>query len=343
MPDASLANRPLAVKPASEGLWRLAFAKLRRDRAAMASLGVFVAIVVLCLAAPLYATVIAHTDPFHSNINGMVSFDGESMPVIEASTEGMGLGQTPIGPTWRSEYFLGADGQGRDIAARILYGGRASLLISMAATAMCLVLGAGLGIVAGFFGGWVDSVLSRILEILWAFPVYLLAISLSIVMINQTLNLGFVTIDSSNLLLPILIIGLIYVPYIARPVRGRVMALKRSEFVLAAIGFGASSRRILIRDILPNVAPTLIVMMPLMVALNMLTESALSFLSIGVQAPNASWGSIIQDGQGLLYTRPMVALAPGLAIVATVLALNVLGDGMRDALDPRSTLRIGVA
>jgi peptide/nickel transport system permease protein len=133
------------------------------------------------------------------------------------------------------------------------------------------------------------------------------------------------------------------VPYVARPIRGQVMALTQSEFVLAAIGLGVPNHRILFRDILPNVMTTLIVFVPLMMAINMLTESALSFLSIGVQPPDASWGTIIQDGQELLYTRPMVALAPGIAIVITVLALNILGDGVRDALDPRSKLRIRTA
>jgi peptide/nickel transport system permease protein len=130
---------------------------------------------------------------------------------------------------------------------------------------------------------------------------------------------------------------------VARPVRGQVISLRESEFVLAAVGLGVPSHRILLRDILPNVSTTLIVFVPLMMALNMLTESALSFLSIGVQPPDASWGTIIQDGQGLLYSRPWVALAPGIAIVLTVLSLNVLGDGLRDALDPRSKIKLGGA
>jgi peptide/nickel transport system permease protein len=130
---------------------------------------------------------------------------------------------------------------------------------------------------------------------------------------------------------------------VARPIRGQVLALKESEFVLAAEGLGVPGWRIVLRDILPNVATTLIVFVPLMMALNMLTESALSFLSIGVQPPDASWGTIIQDGQELLYTRPMVSIAPGVAIAVTVMALNILGDGLRDALDPRSKIRIGQA
>jgi peptide/nickel transport system permease protein len=213
-------------------------------------------------------------------------------------------------------------------------------LIAASATTLCLVLAAFVGLAAGFFGGVTDWLLSRLLDVLWAFPVYLLAISLSIVLISHGIDIGPISINAGSLSLPIFIIGIIYVPYVARPIRGQVLALKQSEFVLAAIGLGVPSHRILLRDILPNVTTTLIVFVPLMMAINMVTESALSFLSIGVQPPAASWGTIIQDGQGLLYTRPMVALAPGIAIVIMVLALNILGDGVRDALDPRSRLRL---
>ena len=312
-----------------------------RDRAAVAALAVFVLIVILCLLAPAYAAW-AGVNPFRSTLDAVIKINGQDVPIMEQSTEGLGLGFTPIGATWElGNYFLGADSQGRDVMARLLYGGLNSLLIASAATLMTLIIGTALGLTAGFFGGIADTVLSRILDILWAFPVYLLAISLSIVLIAQGIDIGPITIESGSLWLPIFIIGVVYIPYVARPVRGQVMALRESEFVLAAIGLGVPSHRILLRDILPNVSTTLIVFVPIMMALNMLTESALSFLSIGVQPPNASWGTIIQDGQTLLYTRPLVAMAPGIAIVITVLALNVLGDGLRDALDPRSKIRIG--
>jgi peptide/nickel transport system permease protein len=307
----------------------------------MAALSLFILIVVLCLLAPVYASRIAHTDPFSSNIEGSITIDGQDVTLVEPSTEGLGLGSTPIGPTWRFDaYFLGADNQGRDVAARLLYGGRNSLLIAGASTVICLFLAAVIGLTAGFFGGITDAILSRFLDVLWAFPIYLLAISLSIVLISHGFTIGPFEITSGSLWLPIWIIGIVYVPYVARPIRGQVLSLKETEFVLAAVGLGVPAHRILLRDILPNVMTTLIVFVPLMMALDMLTESALSFLSIGVQPPDASWGTIIQDGQELLYTRPIVAIAPGIAIVLTVLALNVLGDGVRDALDPRSKLRI---
>jgi peptide/nickel transport system permease protein len=325
----------------SRGPWATALRRLLRDRVAVFALFVFLLIVVLCLLAPVYAAW-AGVDPFKSTLDAVIKVNGQDIPVMEQSTEGLGLGYTPIGPTWElGNYFLGADNQGRDVMARLLYGGLNSLLIAGAATVFTLLFATVVGLAAGFFGGVVDVVLSRILDILWAFPVYLFAISLSIVLIAQGISIGPITVESGSLWLPIFIIGIVYIPYIARPVRGQVMALRESEFVLAAICLGVPSYRILLRDILPNVSTTLIVFVPIMMALNMLTESALSFLSIGVQPPDASWGTIIQDGQTLLYTRPLVALAPGIAIVITVLALNVLGDGLRDALDPRSKIRIG--
>ena len=325
----------------SRGPWVTALRRLFRDRAAVAALAVFILVVTVCLLAPAYAKW-AGVDPFRSTLDAIIKVNGQDMPVMEQSTEGLGLGYTPIGPTWQlGNYFLGADNQGRDVMARLLYGGLNSLLIAGAATILTLTFATIIGLAAGFFGGIVDIVLSRILDILWAFPIYLLAISLSIVLIAQGIEIGPITIESGSLWLPIFIIGVVYIPYVARPVRGQVLALRESEFVLAAIGLGVPSHRILLRDILPNVSTTLIVFVPIMLALNMLTESALSFLSIGVQPPAASWGTIIQDGQTLLYTRPLVAMAPGIAIVITVLALNVLGDGLRDALDPRSKIRIG--
>ena len=322
------------------GPWARAFRLLVADRAAMLSLALLLAIALLCLGAPLYASYVAHTDPFVSNVDGEVTLHGERVAVVQPSTEGLGLGSAPLGPTWEiGNFFLGADEQGRDVAARLLYGGRNSLLIAGASTLLCLVLAALTGLVSGFFGGFVDTIISRVLDVLWAFPIYLLAISLSIVLIAKGFDIGPISISAGSLALPILIIGIVYVPYVARPIRGQVLSLKESEFVLAATALGVPAYRILLRDILPHVMTTLIVFVPLLMAINMLTESALSFLSIGVQPPDASWGTIIQDGTNLIYTRPMVAVAPGIAIVLTVLALNLLGDGVRDALDPRSKLR----
>lgn len=316
-------------------------ARLARNRPAWAAAAVLLTIVSLCLMAPLYVAHVTGVDPFQSNIEGVVEIDGRVTNLLEPNTEGLGIGSTPIGPTWNPMiYFLGADGQGRDVAGRLLYGGRNSLLIGAAATAITLIIACIVGIAAGYFGGMTDTIISRGLDVLWAFPVYLLAISLSIVLLSGGFAIGPFTLTAGSLWLPIWIVGVVYVPYVARPIRGRVLTLRESEFVLASVCLGVPPHRILLRDILPNVVTTLIVFAPLMMALSVLAESALSFLSIGVQPPDASWGTIIQDGLDLLYSRPAVVLSPGLAIGLTVLALNVLGEALREAIDPRAKLRV---
>ncbi len=324
----------------STGPWRTALGQLRRNRAAMASVAVLIVVVLSCLLAPVYASSVAHTDPFASDVSGTTVVQGRTVPVLRPSSTGLGLGVTPIGPTWDVQhYFLGADNQGRDVMARLLYGGRNSLLIGFAAAVLCCALATLLGVLAGYFGGVVDSVLARLLDVVWAFPVYLLAICLSVVLLTSGITIGPVRIGAGSLWLPVLIIAVIYVPYVARPLRGQVLALKEKEFIAAGVGVGASDLRIMRRDVLPNVLPTVVVFLPLMTALSMLTESALSFLSVGVQPPQASWGTIINDGLGLLYTRPAVTIMPGLAIAVTAVVLNLFGDGVREALDPRARLR----
>ncbi|MEU0068682.1 ABC transporter permease [Streptomyces sp. NPDC006332] len=327
----------------SPGPWRTAAADLVRNRSALAAAVVLLVVVAAVLCAPVYAGHVAHTDPFQSHVSGTTVVDGRAVPVLTPSSTGLGLGVTPIGPTWDpAHYFLGADNQGRDVLARLLYGGRTSVFIGFTAALLTCVLGTAVGVVAGYAGGVVDAVISRILDVIWAFPVYLLAICLSVVLLTDGLRLGPLTVDAGSLWLPVTIIAAIYVPYIARPLRGQVLVLRNKEYIHAAVGSGAPTLRILRREVLPNVLPTAIVFVPLMTALAMLTESALSFLSVGVQPPDASWGTIIEDGLGLLYTRPAVTIAPGLLIALTTAALNVLGDGVRDALDPGARLRGGV-
>jgi peptide/nickel transport system permease protein len=315
---------------------------LLRNRIALGALALFLAIVAVSFGAPIYAHDIAHTDPFTANLSGTTTVNGKKVEVIQQGGGALGLGETPIGPTWTSHYLLGADEQGRDVAARVLYGGRASLEIGIGAALICSLIAVLFALLAGFYGRVADSFLSRLMDLIWAFPVYLLAISLSTVLLTRPngLRIGFVTVDPTSLWVPTLIIAVIYVPYVFRPIRGQVLSVREKEYVEAAFGQGASSRRIMLAEILPNVLPTVIVLLPLMIATTILTESALSFLSIGVQPPHASWGTIIGDGQDLLYTRPIVAIAPGVMIVLTVLALNLLGDGVRDALDPRARVRM---
>jgi peptide/nickel transport system permease protein len=337
-PDAGLQPAIVGRNP-----WALAGRRLRRNRVALAALALFLLIVLLSLLAPVYSRDIAHENPFPPDLNGTTVVGGKVVPVMQQGVGALHLGETPIGPTWEpGHYFLGADDLGRDVAALLLYGGRSSLQIGIASAVICCVIATVVALIAGFFGGVVDAVLSRIMDIVWAFPVYLLAISLSTELLTHSsgIPVGPLRVSATSLWVPTMIIVFVYVPYVYRPVRGQVLSVVNKEFVEAAIAQGASNLRLMFSEILPNVVSTVIVLLPLMIATNILTESALSFLSVGVQPPNVSWGTIISDGEDLLYTRPWVSLAPGIMIVLTVLALNVLGDGVRDALDPRAKLRV---
>ena len=189
---------------------------------------VLLAIVLACAAAPLYAARVSRTDPFVSNIEGTIKRDGRTLAVLAQNTAGLGLGATPIGPGWGGAYLLGADGQGRDVAARLLYGGRTSLLIAAAATLVTLGLAGLLGVLAGAAGGWVDGALRWLLDLVWAFPVFLLAISLSAVLASSGLRLGPLTIAADSLALQMAILGVVFIPYVARPVRVQVLGLRRA-------------------------------------------------------------------------------------------------------------------
>ncbi len=291
-------------------------------------------LIVICFLAPAYAVRISHTDPFRSNVEGMATRDGQRVAVLAQNTAGLGLGATPIGPAWSASYPLGADSQGRDIAARLLYGGRTSLSIAASATLLSLLFGGAIGVLAGALGGPVDAILRWLLDMLWAFPVFLLAISLSAVLAVSGLRLGPVTIDSDNPALTVAILGVVFIPYVARPVRTQVLSLREAEFVQAAISLGGTWRHVVWRHIVPHASATVLLFAPTVMAFDLLTEASLSVLGIGVQPPDASWGTLIADGQGLIYSRPAVAVAPGLAVVVTVLLLNRLADAWRKSAGP---------
>src|SRR5215467_4554974 len=323
--------------------WALAGRRLRRNRIALAAGGLFLLIVLLCLFAPLYANDVAHLNPFPPNLNGHTVVNGKVVAVMQQGGGTLHLGETPIGPTWDlGHYFLGADSTGRDIASLLLYGGRSSLLVGIGSAVLCSIGATVVALVAGFFGGAIDAVLSRIMDVIWAFPVYLLAISISTELLTHSngFQFGPLHVSASSLWLPAVIIAFIFVPYVYRPMRGQVLSVVTGAFVEASTAQGAGNMRLIFSEILPNVVSTVIVLLPLMIATTILTESVLSFLGVGVQPPNVSWGTIIQDGTALVYTRPWVTIAPGLMILFTVLSLNVLGDGVRDALDPRAKLRV---
>ncbi|HKI92095.1 MAG TPA: ABC transporter permease [Gaiellaceae bacterium] len=338
--------------------WYLAWRRLRRNYLAFAFLGVFVLVVVACLLAPVYASHVAHTGPNTQHVLDTVKVNGQPTPVVSAggyiekktgkpcTTGGSDcvlLSAIPIGPTWFSaggKFVLGADSIGRDIAVRLLYGGRTSLIVGIGSSAICVVSAVLLSLLAGYFGGWIDFVIARFFDLFFAFPAVLLGIALgSALAINGFHHFG-VNIESGSLWIPTLVISYVLIPYVGRPLRGQVLSLREKEFIEAAISQGASPLRIMFTDLLPNIASSVLVFFTLIIANNIVLEAALSFLGAGVQPPTASWGTLITDGQFLIVSRPWLALAPGIAIVLTVLSLNVFGDGLRDALDPRAKVKI---
>ena len=318
---------------AGAGPYRLALRRLRRDRTPLAFGALFVVIVALCLAAPLYARDVAHTGPNANHVTDTVNVGGKAQDVV--SPDGI-----PIGPTWHGRFLLGADQNGRDIAVRLLYGGRNSLEVGAIATVVTMLLATLLGIAAGYFRGPLDGVVSRVLDLIWAYPVVLLGIALGTSLALGGLNLGLFTLSGDSLLVPALIIGFVYIPYVAKPVRAEVLGLREREFVEAARSLGAGDVRIMASEILPNVASTIIVFAPLILANAILLEAGLSYLGAGVQPPNPSWGTMISDGIQLLPSSIHLTLVPGVMLVLAVLGINVLGDGVRDALDPHASARV---
>ncbi len=313
--------------------WHLAWNRLRRNKVAIGFGILFLLIVVFCLAAPLWADHVAHTSPNQNHITDKILIDGQLTNIV--SPDG-----TPLGPGLRGQYLLGADQNGRDVMVRLMYGGRTSIYVGVVAAVITTVLAVIVGMLAGYYRGWIDSVLSRILDVVWAFPVLLLGIALGTTLALGGLKLGGLQIAGDSLWIPILIIGCVYVPYMARPIRGEILALREKEFVEAAVAQGKGPVQIMVSELLPNVISTIIVFFTLNIANNMLLESALSFLGAGVRPPNASWGTMIADGYQTIYTAPHLTIVPGLMIVLTVLLLNVFGDGLRDALDPRAKIRL---
>ena len=316
---------------AGMGPWRLALRRLKRNKTALAFGFLFVLLVAICLAAPLWADHFAHTTPYKNHLTDTIVLDGEKTNVV--SLDGI-----PIGPTWKGEFFLGADTNGRDTAVRLLYGGRNSLLIGVSAAAITTLLAIFFGALAGYFRGFTDTVISRSMDVIWAFPVLLLGVALGTALTISGLEIGPIKINGDSKWVPILIIAVVYVPYMARPIRGQVLSLREKEFVEAARAQGAGHFRIMFSEILPNLASIVIVFFPLMVANAILLEAALGFLGVGVQPPEPSWGTMIGEGVDRILSGPHLAIVPGLMLVLTVLALNVFGDGVRDAFDPRAKI-----
>jgi len=295
--------------PREAGYFTVAWRSLRRDSSAMVGLG----LIVLIVLAAIFASVLAPHDPTEQFRDGL-TLDGQPVPSTLLS-EG----------SWR--FPLGTDANGRDLLSRILYGARVSLLVGVLANSLAVALGTLIGSIAGYFGNPLETLLMRFTDVMMAFPTLLLAMTL-------------VAILKPSMWIIILVIGLVYWTWIARVAYGQVLSLRQRDFVIAARAIGAKRRYILVRHILPQLVPTLIVWGTLGIATNVMLEASLSYLGIGVQPPTPSWGGMIQQAQSFYRTAPWMVIYPGLAIMITVFAFNLLGDGLRDVLDPSQRGRL---
>jgi peptide/nickel transport system permease protein len=295
--------------------WQLFWVRFRQDRFAIAGAGFVLVLVLVALFAPAIAALVGH---------------GPNDLYQRETTDVFGI---PEGP--QSGFWFGADNSGRDVFVRTVYGTRVSLVVGVVATGVSVFIGVVLGTLAGFFGGWLDTFISRVTDIILSIPLLLFAIGIVAACstskdgcLNGTLKPG--------LGLVIVIISLFTWPYVARLVRGNVLSLREREFVEASRSLGASNPRIMFKQVLPNLVSPLIVYASLLVPSNILFEAYLSFLGLGVPDDQPSWGSLISDSLASFDTTWWLWLFPGLFLLFTVLAFNLLGDGLRDALDPRA-------
>lgn len=305
---AEMSREPVAAPEGDQavegrGPWRLAWERLRRDKVAIGAAVVIVVIVVLALAAPLIASWLGHGPEQQFRDRGITSF---------------GL---PVGPS--GEFWFGTDNLGRDLFVRTLYGARVSLLVGVAATLCATVVGVVVGMTAGYFGGKIDTLLSRAMDVVLSFPYLLLALVL-------------VAVFGPSLPLTIFVIAFFTWASIARVVRGQALSAREREYVEAARSLGASDRRIMFVDILPNVLAPVIVLATVLIPLAIVFESALSFLGLGIVPPTPSWGSMLNESISFYRSAWWYLIAPGGALLLTTLAFNLFGDGVRDALDPRT-------
>ena len=294
--------------------WELFWRRFREDRAAKIGLVIIVILLVLAIAAPLFAKMTGH---------------GPDELFIYETLDENGI---PDGPN--GEFWFGADGTSRDLFVRILYGARISLTVAFVATGIELAIGVALGLIAGFYRGKMDTLLSRIADVVYSLPVLLLALGLVAACgLSKEGCLGGVI--KQGLGPVIMVISLFSWPYLFRIVRGQVFTLREKEFVEAARAMGSSNFRIMWREILPNVLAPIIVYTTLIIPTNILFESALSFLGLGVQPPTPSWGAMLEEASTAFTYAWWLLVFPGTFLVLTTLAFNLVGDGLRDAFDPR--------
>jgi peptide/nickel transport system permease protein len=299
-------------------LGQIAWLRFKRDKVAVAG-GIVVILLILMavLAKPIEAIFGLDPNEFHQDLID---------PALLSPKGGWG------GISWA--HPLGVDPQfGRDVLSRIIEGSWVSLLVAGGATVLSVVIGVVFGVVAGFYGGWIDTIISRSMDTFLAFPLLLFAISISASLQDGAFGLTGLPLRIAVL---IFVIGFFNWPYIARIVRAQTLSLREREFVEAARSLGARGPFILFRELLPNLVAPILVYSTLLIPTNILFEAGLSYLGVGIAPPQASWGGMLTSAAGLYETDPMFMIVPGLAIFITVLAFNLLGDGLRDALDPRS-------
>jgi peptide/nickel transport system permease protein len=310
----ALVDAPISV--AGRSPWQLFWIRFKQDKAALIGGVVIVVLIFLAIfGGPLAERVTGHA---------------QNEPFSEIMTDEFGV---PRGPN--SDFWFGADAAGRDLFVRTMYGARTSLLVGIVAAGLAVAIGTLIGLLAGFFGRWVDTTLSRGADVMLAVPTYLIAIG--IVAACSTTKEGCLSgLVQPGLGLVILVIVLFSWAYVARVVRGVTLSLKEKEFVEAGRSVGAGSMRIIAGDILPNLIAPVIVLATLLVPQSILFEAALSYLGLGVPPDQASWGQILADASGLYDVAWWLMVFPGAFLVVTTLAFNLLGDGLRDALDVRT-------
>jgi peptide/nickel transport system permease protein len=307
--DFPLAQPSVAARSPLQLFWR----RFRQDRVALVSLAFIALLIVMAIAAPLVVKLLGLPGPDVQNSNLTNQFG------------------SPLGPSLAHPF--GVDQLGQDVASRVIYGTRVSLIVGLLGTAIATLLGTVVGLLAGFYGGWIDTVLSRFIDVVLAIPVLLLGLGLGAACEVRGCLGGHV---QSGLGVIIFLIALVNWTYIARIVRGRVLSLREQEFVEAARSQGASGARIMGREILPNLLAPIVVYSSLLIPQNILLEAALSFLGVGVRPPTASWGQMIAAATPIFNTAWWYMVFPGIALLLTVLAFNLLGDGLQDALNPRT-------
>lgn len=298
--------------------WR----RFRSDRVAMVSLGFIVILIFVAIFAGPIVSLLGVSGPNTPNNNC-------PGPTSQCALDIFGQ---PTGPS--SLHPFGVDELGRDVLARVIYGARISLEVAFISTGIAVLIGVTLGTIAGFFRGLVDSLLSRFMDVVLAFPVLLFAIGLaSACALGKGCLGGLITPGPVTL---IVVIALASWPYLGRIIRGQVLSIREKEYIESARSLGASNGRIMRREILPNLVAPIIVYTSLILPTNILFEAALSFLGVGVQPPTASWGQMIADASPIFNTAWWYMVFPGAALVLTVLAFNLVGDGLQDALNPRA-------